>query len=113
MAASVERALENVIPDMQPLRAGLSLMAGATVGALIDLLSVYAKTSGQGAGYTGAVLPFVVATMEGTIAAWSVDMAGDYLSGSNTLFYTLGAVQNLKVIGSYGAAVASTISGKL
>lgn len=113
MAASVERAIENVIPNLQPLRAGLSLMAGATVGSGVDLLSGFAKKKGLNAGYSGPVLPFVVALMEGTIAAWTIDMAGDYLSGSNTLFFTLGAVQNLTILETYGDSIAMMLGAKL
>ena len=110
MAQAVAEVTDQVLPRLEPLRGGLSIIAGATSGTLLDVGILYL---GMESGSSSPLLPALAATAEAIVGVWFMDYVGDYMRGDNSLLFSIGMVSNMATVRSYSQSLAMTLAGKV
>lgn len=110
MAEAIADVTDKVLPRLEPLRGGLSIMAGATSGTLLDVAILY---MGMKSGSTSPLLPAVAATAEAIVGVWVMDYVGDTMRGDNSLLFSVGMISNMATVRSYCETLAMNIAGKV
>lgn len=110
VAKDVAKALDQVVPKFEPVRGGLSIIAGGFSGALIDTLGkgLYKRADG-----TGFAMCALFATGEAIVAVAVIDAASRAMAAENDYLFSLGLVHNLHMVNLFGQKLSSMLMGEL